>query len=128
LHEGIRDALHRYIAGVLMKRGCRPNLINSVDDHVHALFELGRTVALSDVVEAVKRSSSRWIKTQGAEFAGFSWQSGYGAFAVSESNVGRVRRYVAEQREHHRKRSFEDEYRAILERHGVEFDERRLWD
>jgi REP element-mobilizing transposase RayT len=128
LHDGVREALHRYIAGVLTRRGCRPTLINSVDDHVHSLFELSRTMALSEVVEAVKMSSSKWIKTQGAEFAGFSWQSGYGAFSVSESNLGRVRRYVADQREHHRKRSFEDEYRAFLERHRIEIDERRLWD
>jgi putative transposase len=128
LTDGVRDALHRCMAAVLQDVGCRPVLINSVEDHVHSLFELGRTVAVSAAVEAVKSSSSRWIKTQGDQFGKFAWQSGCGAFAVSESNVADVLRYVADQREHHRKRSFEDEYRALLDRHGIDFDERYVWD
>ena len=91
-------------------------------------FELGRTIALSRAVEEVKKISSKWIKTQGIEFAGFSWQAGYGAFAVSESNVQTVRDYVASQGEHHRKKSFQEEYRAFLKRHAITFDERYLWD
>jgi REP element-mobilizing transposase RayT len=128
IHDAVRDALHRYMAVVLKDLGCTPTLINSVEDHIHVLFELGRTVAVSAAVEAVKKSSSRWIKMQGAEYAKFAWQAGYGAFAVSESNVIAVRDYVADQRQHHRKRSFEDEYRAFLKRHGIEFDERYVWD
>jgi len=69
-----------------------------------------------------------WIKTQGAEFAGFAWQAGYGAFAVSESNVPAVREYIAGQQDHHRKKSFQEEYRTFLERHRVAFDERYVWD
>ena len=103
-------------------------LINSVEDHVHVLFELARTVAVSAAVEEVKKASSKWIKTQGAEFAGFAWQAGYGAFAVSESNVPAVREYIAGQQQHHRKKSFQEEYRAFLERHRVAFDERYVWD
>lgn len=128
LLDEIRPALHRYMAVVLQNLGCPPTLINSVEDHVHILFDLGRTVAVSEAVEAVKKSSSKWIKTQGAELAGFSWQAGYGAFAVSESNVSAVREYIANQREHHREKSFQEEYRTFLERHGVAFDERYLWD
>ena len=126
--DAVRDSLHRYMAAVLADVGCPPMLINSVEDHVHVLFELGRTVAVSAAVEAVKKSSSKWIKTRGPEFARFAWQAGYGAFAVSESNVLAVRDYVADQRERHRTRSFQDEYRALLERHGIEFDERYVWD
>jgi REP element-mobilizing transposase RayT len=103
-------------------------LINSVEDHVHVLFELARTVALSSAVEDVKKASSKWIKTQGGEFNGFAWQAGYGAFAVSESNVPAVREYVANQQEHHRKKSFQEEYRVFLERHQIAFDERYVWD
>ena len=128
LHDAVREALHRYMAVVLADLGCPPTLINSVEDHVHVLFELSRTISVSAVVEAVKKSSSKWIKTQGAEFADFAWQAGYGAFAVSESNVLAVRDYVADQREHHRSWSFQDEYRAVLERHGIAFDERYVWD
>jgi predicted restriction endonuclease len=76
----------------------------------------------------VKKSSSKWIKTQGAEFAGFTWQAGYGAFGVSESNVQAVGDYIANQREHHRQKSFQEEYRAFLERHHVAYDERYVWD
>ena len=128
LNDSVRESLHRYMAVVLQNLGCPPTLINSVEDHVHILFELGRTVSISAAVEAVKKSSSKWIKTQGEEFAGFSWQAGYGAFAVSESQVPSVRDYIAGQREHHRKRDFQEEYRTLLDRHGLAFDERYGWD
>lgn len=126
--DTVRDALHRYMASVLRNLGCAPVLINSVEDHAHLLFDLARTVSISQAVEDVKKSSSKWIKTQGSEFAGFAWQAGYGAFAVSESNVETVRQYIANQREHHRKKSFQDEYRSFLVRHNVACDERYLWD
>lgn len=128
LHESIRDSLHRYLATVLQNLGCAPVLINSVEDHVHVLFELARTVALSKAVEEIKTSSSKWIKTQGPEYRGFAWQAGYGAFAVSESNVDAVRNYIAGQAEHHRKKSFQEEYRAFLEGYRVAFDEKYMWD
>ena len=128
LRDTIRDSLHAYMATVLQNLGCPPVLINSVADHVHILFELGRTIAVSTAVEEVKKTSSKWIKTQGEEFAGFSWQAGYGAFAVSESNVPAVREYIAGQTEHHRQKSFQEEYRMFLERHRVAFDERYVWD
>jgi REP element-mobilizing transposase RayT len=126
--DRVRDSLHAYMATVLQNLGCAPVLINSVEDHVHILFELARTVSVSEAVEDVKKSSSKWIKTQGAELAGFAWQAGYGAFAVSESNVPTVRNYIAGQHEHHRKKSFQEEYRAFLEKHCVAFDERYVWD
>lgn len=128
LTDPVRDFLHRYMASVLQNLGCAPVLINSVEDHAHLLFDLARTVSVSQVVEDVKKSSSKWIKTQGPEFVGFAWQAGYGAFAVSESNVETVRAYIANQREHHRTKPFEEEYRAFLERHHVAFDERYVWD
>lgn len=126
--DAVRDALHAYMAAVLQNLGCAPVLINSVEDHAHLLFDLARTVSISQVVEDVKKASSKWIKTQGPEFASFAWQAGYGAFAVSESNVEAVREYIANQREHHRKKSFQEEYRQFLERHRIAFDERYVWD
>ncbi|HXG47195.1 MAG TPA: IS200/IS605 family transposase [Methylomirabilota bacterium] len=126
--DAVRDSLHAYMATVLQHLGCPPVLINSVEDHVHILFELARTVSVSEAVEDVKKSSSKWIKTQGNEFAGFAWQAGYGAFAVSESNVPTVRDYIAGQQEHHRRKSFQEEYRAFLEKHRLAFDERYVWD
>ena len=126
--DAVRDSLHAYMATVLQNLGCAPVLINSVEDHAHLLFDLARTVSISQAVEDVKKASSKWIKTQGPEFASFAWQSGYGAFAVSESNVEAVREYIANQREHHRKKSFQEEYRQFLERHRIAFDERYVWD
>lgn len=128
IQDTIRSALHAYMATVLQNIGCAPVLINSVEDHIHLLFDLSRTVAISKAVEDVKKSSSKWIKTQGAGLANFAWQSGYGAFAVSESNVDAVREYIAHQREHHRHKTFQEEYRQFLERHGVAYDERYVWD
>jgi REP element-mobilizing transposase RayT len=124
----VGNDLHRYMARVLHEAGCMAVLINSVPDHVHVLFELGRLRSVGGTVELVKKRSSKWIKTQGPAFAAFAWQTGYGAFAVSESNLTAVRRYVAGQAEHHRRRSFQDEYRLFLKRHGVAFDERYMWD
>ena len=126
--DAVRNSLHAYMATVLQNLGCDPVLINSVENHVHMLFELSRTVSVSQAVEEVKKSSSKWIKTQGNEFIGFAWQAGYGAFAVSESNVPAVREYIAGQQQHHRKKSFQEEYRAFLERHRGAFDERYVWD
>ncbi len=126
--DEVRGSLHSYMAGILWNIGCAPVLINSVEDHAHLLFNLGRTTAVSRAVEEVKRCSSKWIKTQGPEFGSFAWQCGYGAFAVSESGVEPVRRYIARQREHHMRRTFQQEHRAMLHRHNIAFDERYVWD
>jgi putative transposase len=128
INDTIRPALHGYMATVLQNLGCHPVLINSVEDHAHLLIDLARTIPVSKAVEDVKKSASKWIKTQGPQFSAFAWQAGYGAFAVSESNVESVRKYIANQREHHRTKTFQEEYRAFLERHNVSFDERYVWD
>ena len=128
LCDMIRGELHAYMSKVLKNVGCLPIIINSVEDHTHHLFDLGRTLSVSQVVEELKKSSSKWIKTKGPEFKNFAWQSGYGAFAVSESNMEIVREYIAKQKEHHRQKSFQDEYRQFLERHHIRSDERYMWD
>lgn len=116
------------MATVLQNTGCQPVIINSMEDHVHLLFDLGRTIALSQVVELERKTSSKWIKTQGPQFRGFAWQAGYGAFAVSESNLIEVREYILNQKQHHRRKSFQEEYLAFLKRHNVTYDERYVWD
>ena len=126
--DGVHESLHAYMATVLQNLGCTPVLINSVEDHTHLLFDLSRTVAVSQAVEDVKKSSSKWIKTQGAAFSTFAWQAGYGAFAVSESMVETVEHYVAHQPEPHRQRTFQDELREFFKRHRIVFDERYVWD
>ena len=126
--DEIRDSLHRYMAVVLRDLGYPATIINSTVDHVHILCDLARIVSVAQLVEHVKTASSKWMKTQGDRWATFAWQAGYAAFAVSESGVDAVRAYIADQAEHHRKRTFNEEYRAFLERHNVPFDERYVWD
>jgi len=128
LTEQIRDELHRYTATLLRELGSPALLINSVEDHVHIVLSLARTRTVSEVVEEIKIGSSKWIKTKGSEFAQFHWQSGYGAFSVSQSNLDEVLKYVANQPEHHRRKTFQEEYREFLKRYQIEYDERYVWD
>jgi REP element-mobilizing transposase RayT len=128
LHAGIRSELHSYLAGIFKNWQSPAIIIGSVADHVHVLFGLSKNHALSKVVEEVKRDSSKWMKTQGSEFAKFYWQNGYGAFSVSPSLEANVHRYIDNQEEHHRKVTFQDEFREFCRRHGVELDERYAWD
>ena len=120
--------LFAYQAGILKEWDSPALVIGGVCDHVHALFCLSKNHALAKVVEEVKKGSSKWLKTQGNEFRDFHWQTGYGAFSVSQSNVEEVRQYIEQQEEHHRVRTFQEELLAFLKRHGMEYDERYLWD
>lgn len=124
----IQPELHPYLAGTLDNLECPSLQVGCVEDHVHLLFGLSRTRTVAAVVEAVKTSSSNWIKTKGAAFADFHWQSGYGAFSVSQSDADMVVAYIRNQAQHHRKMTFQDEYRRLLERYHVAFDEQYVWD
>jgi REP element-mobilizing transposase RayT len=124
----VRARLHAYMAGVLQNIGCEPILINGVEDHVHILCNLSRKVTIAGLVEEAKKSTSKWMKEQGPQYGDFFWQGGYGSFSVSQSNVEQVRAYIATQEEHHRTVSFQDEFRALCRKHGIEIDERYVWD
>jgi len=128
LIPGIRTELHPYLAVVLRENDCPSLKVGGVEDHVHLLFGLSRTLTVAKVVETVKTSSSKWIKTKGTEFASFHWQGGYGAFSVSQSDANTVVRYIENQEEHHRKMTFQEEFRKFLERYQVPYDERYVWD
>ena len=128
LTDEVRTDLHAYMGGTLNKLDCMPIEINSEPDHAHLLFLLGRTVALSDVVAAVKKGSNDWLRTKNPRFAQFHWQGGYGAFSVSQSGVEDLRKYIRNQPEHHKHVSFQDEFRAFLRRYQIVFDERYVWD
>ncbi|MGH7812932.1 MAG: IS200/IS605 family transposase [Candidatus Binataceae bacterium] len=117
-----------YATGVFSDLGSPVTAINAFRDHVHVLFTLDKNRALSQVVMEVKRATSKWVKTRGAKFAKFHWQAGYGAFSIGQSGVGEVKTYIARQAEHHRTRSFEDEFRALLRRYEIKFDEQYIWD
>ena len=123
-----RDVMTGYLIGTLQNLKCPSLQVGVVEDHVHILCVLHRTIAIAKLVEEVKTSSSLRIKQEGADLHDFHWQNGYGVFSVSQSNSGQVRHYVATQEEHHRKMTFQDEYRLLLTRHEIEFDERYVWD
>lgn len=124
----LRAGLHAYFAGVLQKIECEPILIGGVQDHVHILCNLSRTITIAGMIEESKKSSSKWVKKQGPSYRDFFWQGGYGVFSVSQSKVEKVRAYVAAQEKHHRKVAFQDEFRSLCRKHDVELDERYVWD
>ena len=127
LNSEVRSRLHAYLGRVLRTLGCPPLIVGGVEDHVHLLFQLGRTTHLATAVETLKTSSSKWLKAE-HDIRHFAWQGGYGAFSISHGDVGRVCRYIEAQEEHHSKRSFQEELRELLGLAGIEFDERYLWD
>ena len=121
-------ALFRFQAGIFKQWESPALVIGGTEDHIHALFALSKNHPLKKIVEEVKKGSSKWMKSDGPCLQQFSWQAGYAAFSVSQSNVDAVRRYIESQEEHHRKVTFQDELRALFNRHGIEFDERYAWD
>jgi REP element-mobilizing transposase RayT len=123
-----REGMHAYLAGALKNLDCPPVIVGGTTDHVHFLCHLSRTISMADVLEATKKSSSRWIKSCEYPVTNFAWQNGYGAFSVSQSNASRVCNYIANQEKHHRIRTFQEEYRAFLRCHQLAFDERYVWD
>ena len=128
LTSAIQTELHPYLAGTLDNTECPSLQVGGVEDHVDLLFGLSRTLTIAKVVETLKTSSSKWIKTKGHEFANFHWQSGYGAFSVSQSDADGVVAYIQNQAKHHQKMTFQDEYRRLLERYRIAFDEKYVWD
>ena len=124
----IESELHPYMATIFREHNSPSLIIDGTKDHVHTLFALGRTITIADLVEEVKTGSSKWIKTKGREFRNFHWQKGYGAFSIGQSNAAALKRYIRNQKHHHRRVSFQDEYRDFLKRYEIEFDERYVWD
>ena len=125
--ETQRD-MHAYLATVLRSHDCQTVIVGGAKDHVHALFALSRKHSISSVVKEIKRTSSSWIKDMSASHKKFHWQNGYGAFSVSQSHLDQVIRYIETQEQHHRRVTFQDEYRGLLERYQIEYDERYVWD
>jgi len=116
------------MAAVFRENNSPSLIIEGTWDHVHMLLALGRTISVADLVEEVKTNSSKWIKTNGSAFRNFHWQKGYGAFSIGQSNVEQLKRYIRNQKQHHRHVTFQDEYRNFLKRYRVQFDERYVWD
>ena len=122
----IRSEVHAYLTATLRGLDCEPVQVGGVADHVHLLFGLSRTISLAELVKDLKTSSTKMMREK--DHGGFSWQTGYGAFSVSESNKSAVIEYIVNQETHHRKMTFQEEIRALLKKHSVRFDERYIWD
>ena len=128
LDPDMRLRMHAYLATVCRDLDAEAFRVGGVADHVHVLTTLPRTLSQAEFVEAIKKTSSKWVKEQSPGLATFAWQRGYGAFSVSRSRLSLAVAYVAGQEEHHRARTFQEEYRAFLYRHRLAFDERYVWD
>ena len=124
----LRAEMHSYLGGVCNTFDCPVLRAGGVADHVHLLCRLGRSASVADLVKEIKQASSKWAKDRSPNLRDFYWQSGYGAFSVSPTHIERLIHYIANQEEHHRKESFQDEFRRLLRISGLEWDERYVWD
>ncbi len=123
----IQSRLFEYIGGILRNQNSPLIAAGGMPDHVHLLVSLARTTSVAEITRVVKANSSGWMREEVAKKE-FQWQNGYGAFNVSYSNLGQVKNYLAGQAEHHRERDFKEEFRELLRRHDLEWDERYVWD
>ncbi len=126
--KNIQSHLHAYLASVVRDMGCECPRAGGVEDHVHLAIRLSRTLTTAELVEKVKVSSSKWMKTQFSDCSAFSWQRGYGVFSVGPSDEPALLEYIDGQAKHHEKVSFQEEYRRFLLKYGISFDDRYVWD
>lgn len=125
IHPKIEAGLYAYIHGIVEKNKSKLIIGNGTANHGHLLISMGKTMDISDLVGDIKRDSSVWMKKHESAFY---WQEGYGAFSIGESQISSVVKYIAEQKEHHAKRDFKDEFRGLLRKYRVGYDERYVWD
>jgi putative transposase len=123
-----RDRIHAYLAGICMNLDSPAVLVGGVEDHVHFLCRLSKTISMADLIRELKRDSSKWIKAEQPALGDFQWQRGYGAFSISPGHVDALKAYIANQAEHHRRETFQDEFRRLCKKYGIEIDERYVWD
>jgi putative transposase len=126
IREEIEDELYSYLGGILRNNKSIPLQIGGTSDHIHMLCTLPKTMTPADLVEEVKKSSSKWIKTKGSLYKNFYWQDGYGGFSVGWSQVDIVKKYIRNQKQHHRKVQFIDEYKNLLDEYGISYEDRYL--
>ena len=128
LDPTVRPDLYAYMSGILRNLECYDVTVGGIEDHVHIACNLTKKHAPMKVLEWVKKDSSKWVKQQFGKLRNFHWQDGYGLFSVSPSHAEALRRYVLNQEEHHKTETFQEEFLRILNKYGVEYDERYLWD
>ena len=125
--QDCRDELYAYLAGACAAQDAPSLGIGGTEDHVHLLCRLGKTQDVSTLVRELKRESSKWLKKNSSHMKTFSWQEGYGAFSLSPAHLRAAQKYVADQMEHHRRESFQDEFRRVCAKYGLSIDERYVW-
>jgi REP element-mobilizing transposase RayT len=123
-----RERVHAYLKGICENQGSRSLRIGGVEDHVHVLCRSAKTLDVATLVREMKRDSSKWIKDENPRCSDFYWQNGYGAFSISPSHVDPVKGHIDDQIEHHRHESYQDEFRRLCEKNGLEIDARYVWD
>ena len=128
IHQPVEAELHAYLGGICNRMECQAIQVGGYTDHIHILCLLSKKIALMKLVEELKSHASKWIKTKGDAYHNFYWQDGYGAFSVNPSEVDTVIAYIANQHEHHRKKTFQEEYRAFLKKYKTAYDEKYVWD
>ena len=128
LDDEIGNRMHAYLATVCRDCDAEAYRVGGVDDHVHIACKLPRTITVSKLLEIIKKESSKWIKKQGDGYQDFYWQGGYGAFSVSPNHLDPLIAYVENQAAHHSKETFQDEFRRLLKKYGIDYDERYVWD
>jgi putative transposase len=126
--KALQTELHRYLGGICHRCQAPALVVGGIEDHVHLLCRFSRTLTIADLLRDLKRASSLWLNDQGQELHKFHWQDGHGVFSISPSHVEVVTTYIANQEAHHRTDTFQDEYRRLLVKYGVTFDERYVWD
>ena len=126
--DPVHADLQAYFGGTLRELHSPAIAIGTLAEHAHLLYRQSKNISLANLVEQVKKSSSRWIKSKGSQYAQFHWQNGYGAFSVSASKLETVKQYVSNQQEHHRRVTFQEEFRRFLKEYGLKYDERYVWD
>ena len=126
--EELREHAHAYLAGTCKKLDSPSLIVGGVEDHIHILCRQSKNIALKTLVGELKRESSKWVKTQEPELSEFYWQRGYGAFSISPSHVKALTEYIANQMEHHKTETFQDEFRRLCKKYELEIDERYVWD
>ncbi|MCL2155793.1 MAG: IS200/IS605 family transposase [Leptospirales bacterium] len=127
IHKSWQDRLYKYIISIIQKHGHKVLSIGGPPDHIHILFGFRPTQALSNLIQEVKRDSSEWINKERFVIGRFSWQEGYGAFSYSKSHISQLANYIETQEQHHKKRTFLDEYKKILNNFDIEYDERYIF-
>lgn len=128
IHPPLEQELHNYIGGICNSLDSPVLIVGGCSDHIHILCMVSKKIALMTLIQKIKTKSSKWVKIKSPNLENFFWQEGYGAFSINNSQIDILKQYIKDQRQHHVKHTFEEEYRDLLKSHKIEFNEKYLWD